>query len=50
MLRRFRLAYLDAVRGSRETFIWNDHEFLVSYAKYLIEFLETKFGIPPLKE
>lgn len=25
-------------------FEWRGHQFLVSYAKYLIEYLETQFG------
>jgi hypothetical protein len=51
MLRRFKAAYEKAckkcqdegVSPSEEVFMFEENEFLVSYAKYLIQYLETKF-------
>jgi hypothetical protein len=40
MLDRFKIAYQQAVQSQRETFFFDGHEFLVGYAKYLIEYLE----------
>lgn len=44
MLERFKKAYSAALEkgGKDSTFVFDGHEFLVSYAKYLIEYLETK--------
>jgi hypothetical protein len=46
MLRRLKGAYNTAVKAKAETFVFDGNEYLVSYAKYLIEFLETKFHQP----
>lgn len=35
--------YLIAKREMQDTFIWKDREVLVSFAKYLIEYLEGEF-------
>ncbi len=43
--RRFKRAYIRAnIRGDNE-FLFDLEIFLVSYAKYLIEYLEKQFGI-----
>lgn len=43
-LERLRRAYRLAERQKVETFTFDGHELLVRYAKYLIEYLDTKFG------
>jgi hypothetical protein len=35
--------YLKAKKDKEETFIWKDREILVSFAKYLIEYIESEF-------
>jgi hypothetical protein len=43
-LKWFRKAYDEAeARGAKE-FIWDGHEFVLGYAKYLISFLEEKLN------
>ena len=42
MLDRFRRAYLKATADHAETFMFEDSEFLVAYARYLIQYLETQ--------
>lgn len=42
MLERFKKEYQKAVAAKTDTFIFDGNEFVVSYAKYLIEYLETK--------
>lgn len=42
MLDRFRRAYLKATADRVETFVFEDNEFLVAYARYLIQYLETQ--------
>jgi len=41
-LRCFVTAYGDAQREGVDVFIFDGHEFYTGYAKYLIEFLETR--------
>jgi len=43
MLRRFKMAYKDAVAAKKDTFLFDGNEFVVSYAKYLIEYLDSIF-------
>ena len=43
----YRVAYQKAVDEGAETFMFEDHEWITSFAKYMVEFLET---IPELKE
>ena len=40
--KNFKLLYNNCSPG--ETFVFKGHEFLYEYAKYLIQYLETKFG------
>jgi hypothetical protein len=42
-LQRFKRRYNKAVEENVETFMFEGHELLVRYAKYLIEYLETQF-------
>jgi hypothetical protein len=35
--------YQYAVRENKQTFWFEGHEYLVAYAKYLIEYLKNKF-------
>lgn len=35
--------YNKAVKANKESFIFNGDEYLTSYAKYVIEYLESKF-------
>lgn len=39
---QFKKEYQKAIENKNESFIFNGNEFLVSYAKYLIEYLETQ--------
>ena len=45
-LRRFKVAYAraDGLYGKDSTFDFDGNKFVVSYAKYLIEYLEQKLG------
>lgn len=42
LLRRFKDAVHEATTSGKESLVFDGHEFLVSYAKYLIEYLEMK--------
>ncbi len=42
MLKRFKVVINAANQSKAETVMFDGHEFLVDYALYLIEFLETK--------
>lgn len=42
MLKRFKDALSDALGQSSTTFVFDGHEFVISYAKYLIEYLESR--------
>jgi hypothetical protein len=44
LLRKFMQAYFKAKREGKDTFRFEGHLFLANYAKYLIEYLLTKFG------
>lgn len=46
MLARFKVAYKAAYKqgDKNSTFIFDGNEFVVSYAKYLIQFLDSQFG------
>lgn len=37
----FKKAYLKAVKDEAESFVWDGKTFVVGYAKYLLEHLET---------
>ena len=47
-LKRFKSRYLEAVQYKLEQFEFDGDEYVVGYAKYLIEYLESKFGKEPL--
>lgn len=38
-----REAHDKATKDNAETFLWNGKRFLTSYAKYLLQWLDTKF-------
>ena len=40
----FKKAYEKAKKDGVDQFTWQGHEFVLGYAKYLIQFLETKMG------
>ena len=42
-LSRFREAYKAALDSKQETFVFEGHDFVIGYAKYLIEFLDDEF-------
>jgi hypothetical protein len=46
-LTAYRAAYQKAVDEGAEEFMFEDHEWLTSYAKYMIEYLDT---VPELTE
>jgi hypothetical protein len=39
---RFKRAYKAAIIKEEETFVFEEHEFLVDYARYLIEWMEIQ--------
>lgn len=41
---KLKRTYRKAVDENKTQFTFEGHELLVSYAKYLIEYLETRFG------
>jgi len=41
-LERFKQAYKKAVDARSDTFTFDGHDFVVGYAKYLIEYLEGR--------
>jgi hypothetical protein len=43
-LKALKKKYTEAVKDNKETFIFEGNEFLVSYAKYVIEYLENKLS------
>lgn len=46
MAKRLKQAYIKAceTKTKDDTFIFDGNEFLLGYAKYLIEYLEMQFG------
>ena len=46
MAKRLKAAYLEAkkTKQGRDTFVFDGNEYVLDYAKYLVEFLEMKFG------
>jgi len=44
--KQFKAAYLEACKTKTkdECFIWDGNEFVLGYAKYLVEYLEMQFG------
>jgi len=40
-LDHFKIDYNKAIEEGKETFTYEDEEFVVGYAKYLIEYLES---------
>lgn len=45
MLECFKLAYKQAINTKTDPFMFDGNEFVVAYAKYLIEYLDTQ--LPP---
>lgn len=43
-LKKLKSEYEKAVKDEKESFIFEGHELLVSYAKYLIEYAETQLN------
>lgn len=41
MLETLKKAYEKAIKENKESFIYEGEELIISYAKYLIEYLET---------
>jgi len=44
MLARFKRAYSKALNAKAGSFTFDGNEFVVGYAKYLIEYLEGRFA------
>lgn len=44
-LKNVKRLYEAAVRSGEKSFWYRDNEYLTSYAKYLIEYLEGQFGV-----
>lgn len=47
LLKDFKRQYEEAVTEGKEVFQMDGHDILVSYAKYLIEYLEQLKGMKP---
>jgi hypothetical protein len=47
LLERLKRDYALAVAAQRDTFMFDGHALLTEYAKYLIEYLESRFGGRP---
>lgn len=43
-LQLFKKAYKQAIKSGQEMFVFEGHDFLVPYSKYLIEYLEERLG------
>ncbi len=43
-LKELKNLYNKAIKENKESFTYNGDEYLTSYAKYLIEYLETVFN------
>jgi hypothetical protein len=43
LFRKLKTAYRNAIRQGQDVFIFEGNEILTQYAKYLIEYLQTKF-------
>lgn len=43
-LRELKTRYNKAVKANKESFIYKGDEYLTSYAKYVIEYLESQFN------
>ena len=41
--KNFKSDYNSAVENNQEMFVFDGNDFLTSYAKYVIEYLKTKF-------
>jgi hypothetical protein len=41
--KNFKTDYNSAVENNHEMFVFDGNDFLTSYAKYVIEYLKTKF-------
>lgn len=41
---KLRRAYNNAVRQGKEQFVFEGQDILVAYAKYLIQYLEMRYG------
>ncbi len=44
MFKAFKKAFDAACKANVEQFVFDGHDFLTAYAKYLIEYLEPKLG------
>jgi len=42
---KLRKAYKTALNDGKKSFVFEGHEVLVSYAKYLLEYLETQLRV-----
>lgn len=42
-LAKFKSAYDTAVKNNQQEFLFENHEYVVDYAKYLIEYLTGEF-------
>lgn len=40
LLEEFKISYNKALKQSQDTFVFYDNEFVIGYAKYLIEYLD----------
>lgn len=42
MQRRFKAAHAKATEEGKDSFVFEGHEFLVEYAKYMIQYMEME--------
>ena len=40
-LERLKVAYREAIKAHKDSFWFDEREYLIAYAQYLIEYLET---------
>ena len=44
-LQDFKKAYENALQSNKQSFFFEEKEFILDYAKYCIEYLENKFNV-----
>lgn len=44
MLKRFKRKYRAAVKNNEHLFLFDGHEIMTAYGRYLIEYLDQQFG------
>jgi len=45
MVKRLKTRYQQAIDNAEQDFIFENHEYVTGYAKYLLEYLESKLNV-----